>query len=42
VQAAKSFDLILDTVSANHELLPYVATLKNDGIQSLDRSLIEP
>jgi len=30
-KAAKSFDLILDTVSADHELMPYIGTLKTDG-----------
>ena len=30
-KAAKSFDLILDTVSADHEIMPYIGTLKTDG-----------
>lgn len=30
-KAAKKFDLILDTVSADHELMPYIGTLKTDG-----------
>lgn len=31
----KSFDLILDTVSADHDLNPYLATLKRDGVMVL-------
>ena len=29
---AKSFDVIIDTVSAQHDLEPYFATLKTDGV----------
>src|SRR5258708_22176534 len=29
---AKSFDVIIDTVSAQHDLEPYFTTLKTDGV----------
>jgi len=31
-KAANSFDLILDTVSAGHEVMPYIGALKTNGI----------
>ena len=39
-KAAKTFDIILDTVSADHELMPYVGALKTNGMRSDRKSVV--
>jgi len=41
-KAAKTFDIILDTVSADHELMPYIGALKTNGKHVLIRLTGKP
>jgi alcohol dehydrogenase (NADP+) len=42
IRQANSFDFILDTVSANHDLNAYVRLLKRDGTTTLVGAALTP